>query len=387
MSKRSAVLTLMLLFALTLIVTITGAQENPNANISWPPPVYVLRGEVEVRGTANLPNMSSYFLEFRPLNPDTTVINDDDPWFPATLPETDEVDDDVLGVWDTTNTEDGLYELRLTINVTGSRATFFVVSPLRVENEPPEFLVVGTPTAIPQVIRATPTLSIITRPTLGATPTAFTGTPRVVANIDANVRRGDSVAYERVGSLLAGESADLIGISTSGSGWYYVQLDTGRRGFIAPSLVTVTGDISDLPRFSPPATPTPTPTPTPVGNGDVLINGGSTVPSEPRCGQPYEIHANVTNSGTRATTTGGFVRMQNLDVDTNTITTVLMDDFPALAPGQNFVVVFPLTITNAYADQRVTFTVDVNNQVLEESGGEGNNEFSFTYRLRQANCP
>ncbi|PJF29043.1 MAG: hypothetical protein CUN52_10365, partial [Phototrophicales bacterium] len=40
---------------------------NPNANISFPPPVYFLRGEMQIYGSANLPNMANYFLEYRPL--------------------------------------------------------------------------------------------------------------------------------------------------------------------------------------------------------------------------------------------------------------------------------------------------------------------------------
>src|SRR5687767_9759304 len=84
---------------------------NPNANVSWPPPVYVLRGQFTLRGSANLPNMSNYFIEFRPLNPDATVVDEDALWTPATLPSTAAVQDDVLGVWNTTSAVDGLYEL------------------------------------------------------------------------------------------------------------------------------------------------------------------------------------------------------------------------------------------------------------------------------------
>ncbi len=74
-SKLVLVLVAMMLLALAVTVQAqellpTSTPVDPNANISWPPPVYVLRGEFTVRGAANLPNMVSYFLEFRPLNPD-----------------------------------------------------------------------------------------------------------------------------------------------------------------------------------------------------------------------------------------------------------------------------------------------------------------------------
>ncbi|HEX2621663.1 MAG TPA: hypothetical protein VHL11_16005, partial [Phototrophicaceae bacterium] len=38
---------------------------DPNLVITYPPAVYVVRGQVEIRGTANLPGMLNYFLEFR----------------------------------------------------------------------------------------------------------------------------------------------------------------------------------------------------------------------------------------------------------------------------------------------------------------------------------
>ena len=67
----------LLLLVLALIVAAVGipisaqsdpAQDNPNAQITWPPPVYVLRGEFEIRGSANVPNMANFFIEFRPLD-------------------------------------------------------------------------------------------------------------------------------------------------------------------------------------------------------------------------------------------------------------------------------------------------------------------------------
>jgi hypothetical protein len=122
----------------------TTAGFNPNGNISFPPPVYVLRGQVEIRGSANLANMTGYFLEYRELNADLTA-NEDSLWFPAVLPRAAAVLDDVLGVWDTTQTPDGLYELRLTVSISGAPPFLYVVSPLRVENEPPPFVIMTMP--------------------------------------------------------------------------------------------------------------------------------------------------------------------------------------------------------------------------------------------------
>jgi len=142
---------------------------DPNANISWPPPVYVLRGQFELRGSANLPNMTNYFIEYRPVSADLVNLPDESvPWQPATLPSASAVSNDVLGVWDTRLTDDGLYELRLTINVRGGQPVYFRLAPVRVENNPPPFAVIATPTQLPVAL-----------PTLLPTPTAFDPSPRV----------------------------------------------------------------------------------------------------------------------------------------------------------------------------------------------------------------
>lgn len=363
----------------------TGAQitpANPNASITFPPPVYVLRGQVEIRGTASQSSMTNYFLEFRALAPDMTVPNANAPWIPATLPNRNPVNDDVLGVWNTLTAEDGLYELRLTMNVAGGSAVTHVVSPLRIENKLPPFI---TPEAKTQVPRVTPTG--INRPTLGATPTAFSGLPTVTALTDANVRQGDSTLYGVVGSLLTGQTAQIVGISNSGSGWYYIQLSTGRRGFISPSVVSVSGDISNLTRILPPATPTPTFTPTPPTTGDLIMNGAATAPNNPRCGEPFEVQLNVANIGSNSTTSTFVVRIQDIDIQTNTVTSSGFFVVPVLmAPGQNFVAPVPITVSTFPArDHRIIATVDADNQVLEEN--ESNNTFTYEYRLRQGSCP
>ena len=72
---------------------------NAAANITFPPPVYVVRDTIEVRGTVSLPTMRNFFVEFRPLIVDETdaLPSDQRPWFPATLPQMQPVIDAVLG--------------------------------------------------------------------------------------------------------------------------------------------------------------------------------------------------------------------------------------------------------------------------------------------------
>ncbi|MBC8099121.1 MAG: hypothetical protein H7Y11_06740 [Armatimonadetes bacterium] len=358
------------------------ADRNPDASISFPPSVYVLRGAVEILGDADVENMLNYFLEYRKLGDDLSVPNDAAPWLPATLPSRRPLREGALGVWDTTLTSDGLYELRLTVNVRASNPIFHIVSPLRIENDTPNSSP-GQSTSQPGIITATPRLPRVTQV---GTPTPFATGPTVTALTDANVRQGDDVAYQVVGSLLTGQSAPIVGISTRGTGWYYIQLASGRRGFISPSVVSVSGSIEGLDRIIPPATPTPTFTPTPPTNGNLLINGNALVPDRPRCNEQFEVQLNVTNNGARPTNTQVTIRITDQDVATGTVTTSGSVTVPVIAVGGNHVAVIPLTIGSfPGVDHRINAVIDADFQLLEEN--ENDNVYAFTYRLRQGNCP
>ena len=324
---RRILLLLMVLCALVggvqaqVVEPLPEAEINPDVNITWPPPVYVVRGAFEVRGTANLPGMTNYFIEYRPLpgawRPAPTALTDaepveteaveseateeaeDTPWIPVTLPSPAPVVEDVLGVWDTTLEPDGLYELRLVVNVQNeAEPVVFRVSPLRVENEPPPFAITPTPepTATPlptqaEVASATPL------PTLQPTPTAFDPTPRVTPNRDiaVNVRAGDNTGYSIVGTLSPGEFARIIGRSSTGTGWYLVELSNGQRGWVAGDVVELVGNAANLPLVNPPATPTPVATATPT-LPDATIIGVRYDRGEIRQGEQFQIIVRVRNN-------------------------------------------------------------------------------------------
>ncbi len=302
--------------------TLTPTPVDPNANINWPPPVYVLRGEVAVRGSANLPNMSSFFLEFRPLNEDLTPQEDAAPWFPATLPNTVPVNDNVLGVWQTTTAPDGVYELRLTLNVSGGLPVFYIVRPLRIENTPPPFVTIEAPvpTSTPQVVQPLP-----------PTPTAPSVTgPAATALTNANVRAGDSTSYAVVGSLTAGDVVPIIGLSSTGSGWYYIQLSNGQRGFVAPSVVQVSGNVAGLPRIAPPATPTPPATATP-NLPDIAFIGLRYDRATIKQGEAFNVIASLRNDG--GATNGSTVILCTL-IPSAGSRVELVINVDGIAPGQ-----------------------------------------------------
>jgi hypothetical protein len=119
------------------IEPITPPTGTEQIAITYPVPVLAVSGQVTIAGTVSVPNLSNYFVEFRPLvvvGPGTPTPPEGN-WFPATLPSNRPVTNNVLGVWNTTTAPDGLYELRLVV-IAGGRTQFFRVSPVRILNNP-----------------------------------------------------------------------------------------------------------------------------------------------------------------------------------------------------------------------------------------------------------
>ncbi|MCB9456425.1 MAG: SH3 domain-containing protein [Anaerolineaceae bacterium] len=393
--KKYQIITLtVIVLALLLAVTVSAQQTiepipdqlvNPNAHISWPPPIYVLRGQFTIRGSANLPSMTSYFIEFRPLAEDLSPQDEIAPWFPAVLPTAAAVQDDILGVWNTTTAPDGVYELRMTINIASAEPFYFRVSPLRVENNPPPFAV--TPTPQP-VIQATSTsVPQVVAPTLIPTPTAFDTTPRVTAIVDANVRRGDSTQYEVMGALLTGQSAQVVGISSFGSNWYLIQLPNGTRGWIAPSVVNASGNMANVPLVSPPAPPTPTFTPTPAAQVNLVAGNITFNPASPNCAQTFNVFVDIANFGTTANTITGTISVVDTRAADGSVQQTTVGAFGVIQPGQTINVgPIPITVSTYYGEEhRISIVVDSAGQIAETNEGDNSNVKAYT--LNKASCP
>jgi len=373
---------------------------NPNANISFPPPVYFLRGEMQIYGSANLPGMANYFLEYRPLiiAPSPDVQLPEIPWGPISLPSNVPVQDGLLGIWNTFTVADGLYEIRLSVNVPGQEATFFVVSPVRVENTPSDYalrniqlftLPGGLDTAI--VTSEAPIVPVATEE-IEVTDT----TPRATSNTDANVRAGDDTVYSRVGVLSTGTSAPILGISSTGSGWYYIELANGTRGFISPTVVTVSGDLSNLQRITPPPRPAATATPTlaptrpsatqpPSGGADLAGALPALDPANPSCGVSFNVAVNLTNLGSSAIPAGTTFRVEFQDfwagnyLEGYTATITLSSP---INPGGDFVAVSPssFNLNNGGGQQHeMRVIIDSNNNIAETN--ESNNLVIKTFTL------
>ena len=352
---------------------------NPNANISWPPPVYVVRNLFTVYGTVNLPNMSGWFLEQRPVD---TKVSEDQGWIPVTLVSRTPTQNSVLGVWDTTIADDGVYSLRLNVSLSDGTRVYALITPLRVENDPPPFA--GIATGQPNVV---PTLGGL--PTLIPTPTAFSTTPQATARINANVRRGDGTIYEIVGNLTAGTTVQIIGISSLGTGWYLVVLPNGSQGWVAPSVVDITGNVGTVQRVNPPAPPTSTPVPvtaTPTSTINLVAGNFRFDPGSPNCGQTFNIYMDVANFG-NSFSPSGTISVNDYRQSDNSFQTSTLGAFPSIAPGQTINVgPIPLTVSTFYNENhRLLMTIDGSNQIFETN--ENDNTKDAIYLLNKASCP
>jgi len=78
----------------------------------------------------------------------------------------------------------------------------------------------------------------------------------VTANLNANVRKGPSTAYDAVGALLTGQSAPIAGKLADGS-WWYIDFAAGPGGkaWIAASTVTATCVPASVAIIAPPPPP------------------------------------------------------------------------------------------------------------------------------------
>ncbi len=393
--KRSStfvflVLTLLLLLPLAvgqdsanIIEPMESEMVNEEANISFPPPVYVLRDNVDIRGTVTLAGMRNFFVEYRQLFPDMMMEEECEvasDWLPATLPRIAPVTDDILGTWNlaTLRLCDGIYELRLKINTDAEEPSYFRVSPIRIENNPPAFV------AEQQVME-------VIEPTAMPEPTAIPDTsPRVTALVNSNVRAGDSTLYRIIGGLHEGNTAQIKGISSFGTGWFYIELEGGQRGFIHPNIVSAEGDLSNLPRINPPPlppTPIPQPTaiPVPSSGANLRITHVQISPHPAICNQAYEIQVTVINDGNAATPRGSLVEVRDNRHDgAGRVTTGI--GITPLAAGETRTFSGHLT-QNQYFEElhHINLIADVNNEVAETN--ENDNRYATApYILQKGSC-
>lgn len=148
-------------------------QECLNVSVTSPRMNAIVRGKVEIIGSASIHNFQFYKVEF-------STITDPDRWVAVSTTYNQPVINGRLDVWDTTRIPDGTYNLKLTVvDIRGQEPCRVVIPQIQVANtqptETPTPLPTPTPTETPRA--PTPTIAIVQPPT--STP-AIAPTPEPV---------------------------------------------------------------------------------------------------------------------------------------------------------------------------------------------------------------
>ncbi len=144
---------------LSLSTLLSPLRQVPGfAEITEPVQGQSVTGIVTISGTASHPAFESFDLAFS-FDPDPT-----DTWFPIGEALDTPVVDGRLAIWDTTEITDGVYSLRLRVNVEGSPPFENVIGGVRVRNYTP------TETPPPAAVGALPTAAATPAPTLQPEP-------------------------------------------------------------------------------------------------------------------------------------------------------------------------------------------------------------------------
>ncbi|MBE2184687.1 MAG: hypothetical protein IAE89_14755 [Anaerolineae bacterium] len=338
-------------------------------DIAWPLPISEVWQDVPVFGTASVQDLAFYFLEATALNDDQS-IPENAIWIPISPIQSNPVINDVLATISTQNFEDGLYAIRLNVVTTDLNRYFDTISPIRLNNE--RFAVESE--LLRQQILAE--LGVTVEETPEPTPEAPADTnPRVAPLAEhaaVNIRRCDLVDNTRcpiTGTLPSGQLADALALSANRTGWFQIRTLNGNVGWVSPTVVQTSGNFSNLPVVAPP-TPFPPATPVPQSNVQVAT---LTVTSGVVCGVPIIANVTVTNRG-NATSGAGSITLQDIHVRTGIVTSTAFGNFPALAAGQSFTSVIPITVTAFYNEDHIL------------RASVGNSSVEFRYTLNQGNC-
>jgi len=166
MSKHilvAGMIVVIVLFASGLLGWAAPLQQAQSV-VSYPTDGMTVAGQVEIKGIATHPNMNFYQMRYAAGSEPTG----DSQWVDFAVVEGQQVRDDVLGTWDTTQLPDGQYTLALAVwgfDDANSPYVFFVTH-LTVNN--------AQPPASPTIEQPAEEPTVAPTPTVGPTPTPVT---------------------------------------------------------------------------------------------------------------------------------------------------------------------------------------------------------------------
>jgi hypothetical protein len=127
-----------------------------------------------------------------------------------------------------------------------------------------------TQTFIPELPTLTPTVTLTPTPIFTTTPLV----PMISVSVATNCRMGPGKVYDRVGALLVGETAEVVGRDPTGNYWFIRNPDVANDFcWLWGEYATLTGNYVALPMMTPPPTPTPAPSFVATYDGRDTCNG------------------------------------------------------------------------------------------------------------------
>ena len=281
-----------------------------------------------------------------------------------------------LAALDTTAFDDGLYALRLTVQLGDGGVLSDVVTPLRINNadQPTgpldedadinQALLALTATAaandgasapVPTLSRTQATDAIRATPTA---PPSGTGNVTATVLVVANLRAGDGTTFNIVDGLTPGTTLTVVGRSDRGNNWLQVDTPDGTRGWVAPSVVQLDGNLLSLPRVESPATPTPIPSPTPnLPDANLRFVD---VDRDLREDEAFQILVTIRNDGAQ------FLPQSQIFCNAEPMNTEVTFTGGGLQPGAQGQFVIPLRLESGGGNNvTIICEFDPNNQVAE----------------------
>lgn len=219
------------------------------------------------------------------------------------------------------------------------------------------------------------------------TPTPSKPTATFIQGV--NVRSGPGLVFNPpIGSFAANQTADILAKSPDGT-WFKVRYYNA-EGWVFGQLLTVSGDVVNLPVDAGPPTPVPTATPIPITPTPVttvnLVAGSIRLnPASPRCGETYQVTVDVANTGSTVAPSGS-ISLQDIAVRDGSVQQTIPAGFPEIQPGQTVSSGnIPITSSTYFAEQhKLVAIIDPNNVIPETNEGDNRSEITFT--LEKGNC-
>lgn len=226
------------------------------------------------------------------------------------------------------------------------------------------------------------------------------GQPMATFNVGANVRRGPGTNFDPpLGGIRQGETVEILARNFAGD-WYKIPYFNA-EGWVAASLVTVSGDISRVPQEAGPPTPqplpptnTPPPAPppepeqpaAPTSNAN-LVAGLLRVSEDPIvCNNGFSINIDIANLGSEDTSATGRFTVRDIHIDSGTVTTQTEGPIPIIEDGETIQSAdIPLTVGTFYGERhRIVVELNPDGEIPESTRDDNRREFEYT--LERGDC-